>query len=335
MWRLMGDRLSQLAEKQFGVVAAWQAEQLRLSRDQLERLLAGKQWRRVARGLYQVVGSPAVWEQRVWKAALQARGVASHRSAAWLWELDGLNRSAPWKIELVVPYENKARARGVVVHRSRSFVKEHRELVKGVPCTTLARTVVDLSQVLSGRTLEIAVASAARREPRLFEQVEALLAPLPENAVVRLKELLPLLKKRDEETESALEVVVLRFLRRAKLSEPELQHRVFDGNALIGRFDFAWPSNNPPVVLQAHGERYHGNTAQWLRDMQQVSELNEIGWRVIQCSMSDVTKRPVRLAQMLRRALNGYRGDGVFRDDDLRDAEPDSMAVRSARSRGL
>jgi very-short-patch-repair endonuclease len=113
------------------------------------------------------------------------------------------------------------------------------------------------------------------------------------------------------------------------------QHRVFDGNALIGRFDFAWPRNNPPVVLQAHGERYHANTEQWLRDMQQVSELNEIGWRVIQCSMSDVTRRPARLAQMIRRALAGYRGDGVYRDTHLRDPEVDSMAQRSARQRGL
>ncbi|MFT3841371.1 MAG: hypothetical protein QM723_30555 [Myxococcaceae bacterium] len=326
--------LSDLAEKQSGVVAAWQAGSLGLSRDQFERLVGTGGYKRLSRGLYRGAAAPSTHESRLWSACLVTHGVASHRTAAWLWGLDGFDE-LPWKLDLIVPFENKRTAKGAKVHRSRSFVKAHRCKRNGVPCTNLARTVVDLSQIVSGKALEIAVASAVRLEPKLYEQVDEVLATLPANALVRLKNLRPLLQKRDKALESALEAVVLRFLRRSKLPEPELQKRVFDGNALIGRFDFAWPDNEPPVVLQAHGQRYHGNTEQWLRDMQQASELNEIGWRVIQCSMSDVTKRQVRLAQMLRRALAGHRGDGVYRDDYLRDPEVDAMPERSARQKRL
>lgn len=340
MWRVASESeqleaLAKLAEKQFGVVAAWQAGSLGLSRDQFERLVGAGGYKRLSRGLYRGSAAPSTVESKLWSACLVTRGVASHRTAAWLWGLDGFDEAPPWKFDLVVPFENKRRTKGAKVHRSRSFVKAHRCKQNGVPCTTLARTVVDLSTLLSGKALEIAVASAVRLEPKLYLQVDEVLATLPANALVRLKNLRPLLQKRDKALESALETLVLRFLRREKLPEPQLQQRVFDGNALIGRFDFAWPANKPPVVLQAHGLRYHGNTEQWLRDMQQVSELNEIGWRVIQCSMTDVTKRPVRLAQMLRRALAGYRGDGGYRDDYLRDPEVDSMPERSARQRRL
>ena len=180
-------------------------------------------------------------------------------------------------------------------------------------------------KALAEKQLGVAVASAVRIEPKVYDQLERLLAALPASAVEQLKKLMPLLKAREPALDSALEVLVRGFLRRAKLPAPKTQLEVFDGNAFVGKFDFAWPDNDPPVVLQAHGERYHGNTSQWRRDLQQASELNELGWRVIQCTMRDVEKRPLRLAQMLRRALEGYRGDGVYSDVHLRDPEVDSI----------
>lgn len=333
MWRVASESeqleaLAKLAEKQFGVVATWQAASLGLSRDQFERLVGVGGYKRLSRGLYRGSAAPSTVESKLWSACLVTRGVASHRTAAWLWGLDGFDEAPPWKFDLVVPFENKRRTRGAKVHRSRSFVKAHRCKQNGVPCTTLARTVVDLSQLLSARAFDLALASALRLEPKIYEELDALLAKLPSSAVMQLKKLKPALDARERVVDSALEVMVRTFLREEKFPKPQTQHEVFDGNAFIGRFDFAWPKNDPPVVLQAHGERYHGNSDRWRRDLQQASELNELGWRLIQCTKSDVEKRPARLAQMLRRALSGYRSDGVYLDDHLRDPETSSFPGR-------
>jgi hypothetical protein len=115
-----------------------------------------------------------------------------------------------------------------------------------------------------------------------------------------------LLAERGAALDSALEVKVRRLLRSAGLPSPTAGVDVVDGAQFIARLDFAWPRNRPRVALLAHGAKYHGNTQRWRRDLEQVSALSGLNWRVVQTTTEEVERRPEQLVVNLRRALAGY-----------------------------
>src|SRR5579863_3295977 len=55
------------------------------------------------------------FEQRIAAACLWANGVASHRAAARLYELDGFDDAPP---EVSVPLERNPKTNGIAVHRT-------------------------------------------------------------------------------------------------------------------------------------------------------------------------------------------------------------------------
>jgi hypothetical protein len=95
-------RLAQIAEDQWGLVTRRQAESAGLSRATVQRLAAGGVLKRVARGVYHLMGAPtpnhqalrAEWlrlapDVPAWERT-PAQGVVSHRSAAAVYGLGHL-----------------------------------------------------------------------------------------------------------------------------------------------------------------------------------------------------------------------------------------------------
>src|SRR5207342_1484698 len=108
----------------------------------------------VHRGVY-AVGHPLLTVEGRWMAAVLASGagaVLSHRSAAMLW---GLRRTDRTAIEVT------ARACG----RGRAGLQRHRGLLaadevtvhRGIPVTTVSRTLLDLAAVLDAHQFARAV----------------------------------------------------------------------------------------------------------------------------------------------------------------------------------
>lgn len=83
--------------------------------------------------------------------------VLSHRSAAALWDLRPTTRPT---IDVTAP-RTRHRRRGIDLHLSRRLEPDQRTVVEGIPCTTVARTLVDLAAVLERTGLERAWARAA------------------------------------------------------------------------------------------------------------------------------------------------------------------------------
>ncbi len=65
----------------------------------------------------------------------------SHWSAAWLW---GLMPTNPVPIHVTTPIPRHKRL-GLMIHRSRTFSGEDRDLREGIPVTSVARTALDLA----------------------------------------------------------------------------------------------------------------------------------------------------------------------------------------------
>jgi hypothetical protein len=86
--------MAALAEGQHALITLHQLADLKVTRHQRAHLLATGQIVRVARHVYRLNGAPSNWEARIAAARLEVGtdAIASHRSAAALYGLDGFDQ---------------------------------------------------------------------------------------------------------------------------------------------------------------------------------------------------------------------------------------------------
>jgi len=108
--------LARVAAGQHGLVAVWQVEDLGIARQLLVRRVAEQGWHRVVRGVYLLPGMALTPLARIKAAdlALRGRGLASHRTAAFVW---GLRNRLVRPLEFVVPPHCTLRVQGVHIRR--------------------------------------------------------------------------------------------------------------------------------------------------------------------------------------------------------------------------
>jgi predicted transcriptional regulator of viral defense system len=150
--------MSLLACQQHGVVSAGQLRGLGLSSQAIYRRLQKQHLIRLHPGVY-AVGHLALsprWRDFAAVLACGPDALLSHRSAADLW---GLRRTSSPRIEVTAPRGRRGPA-GIAVHRSRVVHSEDRTAVNAIPVTSVARTLVDLADVLSLAALKRAINEA-------------------------------------------------------------------------------------------------------------------------------------------------------------------------------
>ena len=104
------------------------------------------------RGVY-AYGNPAIGERgRFWAAVLACGNgaVVSHRSAA---ALMGLVDRGPVVIDMIAHGERGRKIDGIRAHRVRSLRRDEVGTFDGIPCTSPARTFVDLAGTVGLRAL--------------------------------------------------------------------------------------------------------------------------------------------------------------------------------------
>src|SRR3954451_9168545 len=110
----------------------------------------------VHRGVYSVGHRPITPEAR-WLAAVLACGpgaLLSHRSAA---ALHGIRNTAAAKIDVTAPTRRGLTLDAITLHRATTVQPEDRDIVRGVPVTSLPRTIIDLAACVSPSALEYAI----------------------------------------------------------------------------------------------------------------------------------------------------------------------------------
>ena len=149
-----------LAGRQHGIVKGRRVREAGLSRRQIERRVEAGWLVPKYQGVY-AVGHTALTDKSHLIAAVYACGeeaLASPRAAGKLWGI--LRGSQP--IEVTAPRGFKPK-KGFVLHRSRLIHEEDRALIHNIPVTSLARTLVDLADVLSEERLANAELLLRRR----------------------------------------------------------------------------------------------------------------------------------------------------------------------------
>jgi hypothetical protein len=181
-----------------------------------------------------------------------------------------------------------------------------------IPCTTVARTLLDLASVLDRHRLERTVAQAEVLQ--LFD-LRALEDVLDRGAGRRgsrvLKKILDELDEGANLTESELEELFLALCLKAGFERPRSNVWVMlDGGAV--RVDFLWPDH--ALIVEVDGRRVHGTRHAFERDRERDQRLMLAGYRVVRFTWKQITREPDKVVARMARLLGGaVRVDGTAR----------------------
>lgn len=210
-------RLARLARRQYGVVSRAQFVRLGIGPTGIEARVRSGRLQRIYRGVY-AVGHSALRLEGHWLAAVIACGsgaVLSHQSAAALWEI---RPSGANTVDVTVRTRGgRARRAGLRVHRSSRLASAELTVRDGIPVTTVARTLLDLADVLPGQALKRAIDEAEYRN--LFD-LTSVTAAVENNPGRRGATLLRLSETPAERTRSELERAFLDVIERSGLPRP-------------------------------------------------------------------------------------------------------------------
>ena len=147
-----------MAARQGGVVSAAQLRAAGIDGDAARRRVAAGRLHRLGRGVYAVGHTALSPDGRLFAALLGVGegGVVSHRTAADLWGF-AADRSAEGRCADDPPGSGGERVR---LHRTRDLPPRDVTRLRGIPVTSVPRTLVDLSAVLDARRLDRAVHEA-------------------------------------------------------------------------------------------------------------------------------------------------------------------------------
>jgi very-short-patch-repair endonuclease len=292
--------IADLAADQHGVVALHQLQMAGLSRSAVSRRAAVGRLHRVHRGVY-AVGRPKLDRHGQWLAAVLACGAAavlSHRSAAALW---GLRHDQRRCAEVCVQ-DSGAHARdGIDVHVSGTLTDADVTTVDGIPCTAVARTLVDLGDVVPRRAVERAIDQAELL--RLFDlrAVEAALERAgPRRGAGTLRALLDGYEE-PTLTDRELEERLLALCRTASLPSPAVNAWITLGEGVTYKADFLWRKER--LVVETDSRRFQGHRKAFEHDRLRDQRLTLAGFTVIRFTWRQVTDDPRRVAEVLRGLL--------------------------------
>jgi hypothetical protein len=289
-------RMARLAARQHAVVSRKQLLAIGLSEDAIWRRVKTGRLHRVHAGVY-AVGHPLLFPYTQYMAAVLACGadaVASHRSAG---ALRGLCRPPSGDIEVIVPRAGGRRRRGITVHGTRSLRPTEIGLCEHIPCTTTARTLVDLAAVLDRRRLRRALERSI--ELRLFDGVlmdAALEGARGRRGTGVLRELLAALADEPAPARNELERRFLDLVRELGLPIP-----VVNAHVGVHQVDFHWPPHR--LIVETDGRATHDTPHQFEEDRRRDLELTLAGWHVIRVSWRQVINESGRVAALLRARL--------------------------------
>jgi hypothetical protein len=294
--RRPGDRgIAALAARQHGVVAHRQLMRLGLSRSAIQHRLRAGRLHRVHRGIY-AVGHARVSVHGRSMAAVLACGtgaVLSHRSAASHW---GLRPSARPVSDVTAPGRSRRPRRGIALHLVRDLDPRDRDTEDGIPVTTVARTLLDLAEVVRLPDLERAVEAAERL--RLFDlrAVEDTMARNRGRRGLRplhqaLEAYRPL-----PDTRLELERRFLDLCREVGLPPPSV-------NVMLAglEVDFAW--QDARLVVEMDSRTYHMTRAAFERDRIRDASLQLAGYRVLRITHRRLRHERAAVARTIRSLL--------------------------------
>jgi len=272
------------------------------SASMIHRRIESGQWQRRQTGVYQIDRRPQSWEESLWSAVLAGGegSLVSHRTALLFWNLDGIS-AAP--LEITTRFGTRPMPDGVVVHRTRRV--RDREVVAGLPVTSVPRTLLDCAGMLPPIVLTKAVDSAVRLGAARLVELADFVEERGGRGVKgtrRMRDVLALFGH-DHGTGSPAESEAYFHIRDSRLPRPILQEEFSTrtGRRIVP--DFYWPDLNKAVEVD--GLDAHRSADALDDDLQRQNELLDLGIELRRYSARQIRRDPKGFIADLDRFLLG------------------------------
>jgi very-short-patch-repair endonuclease len=289
--RTVERELARLAGGAHGVVTRAQLLQHGITVAEIRHRLASGALLREHRGVYRVGHRAPSLEAR-YLAAVRACGPGSLLMGPAAGHLLGILKQLAPRPQVLAPTER--RVPGIATKRSRRIDPRERMTWRGVPVTSVARTLVDLAATLTPDDLARACHEAGVRHSTTPRDVEEVLARHPGRpGAARLR---AVLRGDTRITLSGLERRFLDVLRDAGLELPQT-NRPAGGR----RVDCRWPERR--LTIELDGYRYHHSRHAWEQDRRREREARARGDEFRRFSYGDVFERPALMLGELRALL--------------------------------
>lgn len=293
-------RIVRQAQAQHGVLSGAQLAGAGMSSTTIARYHRVRRLHRIHHGVYALTPVELLKPSGRLMAAVLACGpgaALSHQAAAGLLNLLDSGRAV---IDVTVPTRAGRRRNGIQVHRSATLRTEDVTKVNRIPCTTPARTIVDLADVLPARRLE-RVLDAAEAE-RLLD-LNALGDQLARNsgrnrAIGALRRTLEQHRVGSTATWNELEERFLALARSIGLPDPEVQPWLLlgDGEPAI-RPDFLWREQR--VIVETDGHKHHRTRRAFETDRRRDQRAAAAGFQTLRVTWGQLSSERDRLSQTL------------------------------------
>ncbi len=290
-----------LAAAQHWIVTIAELIELGFSRSAIDRLVQARRLHPLHRGVY-VVGNPDASRKGRWLAAVKACGEGALLSFRAAGAHHGLRESQAARIDVTVPGSRRPRRPGVRIHSCGTLITEDTTIVDAIPCTSVARTLLDLASLLDDRGVERALERAEILEVYDHREMVPLLGRMRGHpGAPRLARVVEAANPGTTITRSALEEALLRLCRRAGLPEPELNQSILLGGVHT-EVDFLWRAER--VVVEVDSWKYHRQRGQFRRDRRRDQLLELEGWGHARFTDTEVEHEPTHIQAVIRRLLS-------------------------------
>jgi Protein of unknown function (DUF559) len=234
-------------------------------------------------------------------AVTGSRSAGSHRSAARVYGL-GLVGLGPEPTAEITrsPGERAGHANrsGALVHVA-ALPAGHVVSYRGVPVTSVPRTVVDLARTLPFAQGVAVADSALYAGLTSKSELAAVIVDCPRwPGLQRAREVTVF---SDARSESVLESLSRTVFHQAGLPPPDLQVWVGDDGEIIGRVDFLWRRYN--TIGEADGAAKYQTPARARTQLERDARLRTAGYEVVHFTWPQITRAPAQVVDEIQVAF--------------------------------
>jgi very-short-patch-repair endonuclease len=215
-----------------------------------------------------------------------------------------------------VPDRSYRQHAGIRIHRPIALSDTDIEDVDGIPCTTVARTLVDLAAVVNPRELERALKQADHQHTLDVAAVGEVLGRIARPRGVRTLRALLQAALPETATRAEHEEAFLRLASRYNLPPFLMNQPVALAEGRYAVIDVLFPIQRVALELDTYAT--HGTPLAFARDRRRDAELSAIGYHPMRLTYADTTYDGARSMRLLIAVLE--RADGEPRHDRARRA---------------
>ena len=289
-------RVAGVGAAQWGLVTRLQLLEAGVSAGGIAHWLKTRRLFRVHRGVFAFTGAPLCPEGR-WMAAVLACGegaALSHYAVAAAWSM---LRYEEWRpVDVTILGRSRQAQEGIRPHRTRHLPASSLTVVRGIPATTVSRTLIDLADVAPDNHLYRAVDEADRRGLlNLRDLAEQARGAHGHHGLPRLRKLLD----RHRPTgfsRSHLERRFLSLTDAVGLPRPLINKKIHNHEV-----DFQWPGHR--LVVEVDGYEWHRTRRRFEDDRARDRTLTVAGWRVVRFTDRALNDEPQTVRAQLEQLI--------------------------------